>query len=394
MNTRTPHDHSAAPESASQAKAYALPLAGFVPVTQPFMPPLEEFHAYLQEIWDNKWLTNNGPFHQRLEDQLCDYLGVAHLSLFSNATIALIIALQALEITGEVITTPFSFVATTHALQWNGIKPVFADIDPVSMNLDPVKIETAITPQTTALLPVHVYGNPCEVDRIETIAATYGLRVLYDAAHAFGVRIRGRSILEYGDMSVLSFHATKIFNTFEGGAIICRDEETKHRIDNLKNFGFVDETTVIAPGINGKMNEVQAAFGVLQLKYVDHTRERRARIDARYRAAFDGISELKMRPVREDCLTNYAYFPVFVTPEFSIDRDELYTKLRENKIAARRYFYPLISEFPSYRGLPSAGPLNLPVATTISRQVLCLPIFPALQEKEQERVIEVVLSCR
>jgi dTDP-4-amino-4,6-dideoxygalactose transaminase len=371
----------------------APPQSGFVPVTQPFLPPLEEFQTYLQEIWENKWVTNNGPFHRLLEQQLCDYLGVEHLSLFSNGTLALITALQALKITGEVITTPFSFVATTHALHWNGIKPVFADIDPVTMNLDPDKIEAAITPQTTALLPVHVYANPCDVERIENIADTYGLRVIYDAAHAFGVRVRGRSILDYGDMSVLSFHGTKVFNTFEGGAIISRDEKTKRRIDNLKNFGFVDETTVVAPGINGKMNEVQAAFGVLQLKHIDQVLAQRAAIDARYRTVFRNIPGLVMHETPNDCTKNYAYCPVLVTPEFRTSRDALYEKLRANQIAARRYFYPLISEFPTYRGLPSSNALNLPIATAISRQVLCLPIYPAMEESVQDRIIDIILEC-
>ncbi|TDN68010.1 DegT/DnrJ/EryC1/StrS family aminotransferase [Paraburkholderia sp. BL10I2N1] len=369
------------------------PKPTFVPVTQPFLPPLDEFRPYLEEIWDRKWVTNNGVFHQQLEEQLCDYLGVEHLSLFSNGTLALITALQALKITGEVITTPFSFVATTHALHWNGIKPVFADIDPVSLNLDPEKIEAAITPQTTALLPVHVYANPCDVERIESIADTYGLRVIYDAAHAFGVRINDRSVLHYGDMSVLSFHGTKVFNTFEGGAIVCRDAKTKRRIDNLKNFGFVDETTVVAPGINGKMNEVQAAFGLLQLKHMDEVNAQRARIDARYRDALRNLHGIAMHDVPVHCTRNFAYFPILVTPEFPVSRDDLYNELREKHIAARRYFYPLISEFPMYRGLPSAGPHNLPVATAISRQVLCLPIFPALDDADQERVIETILSC-
>jgi dTDP-4-amino-4,6-dideoxygalactose transaminase len=368
------------------------PKSTFVPVTQPFLPPLDEFQPYLEDIWKRKWVTNNGAYHQQLEQELCDYLGVEHLSLFSNGTLALITALQALKITGEVITTPFSFVATSHALHWNGIKPVFADISPVSLNLDPDRIEALITPQTTALLPVHVYANPCDVERIEAIADTYGLRVIYDAAHAFGVRVNDRSVLNYGDMSVLSFHGTKVFNTFEGGAIVCRDAKTKRRIDNLKNFGFVDETTVVAPGINGKMNEVQAAFGLLQLKHMDQVNAQRARIDARYRNAFRNVHGLKMHEIPENCTKNFAYFPILVTPEFPATRDDLYNELRANQIAARRYFYPLISEFPMYRGLPSAGPHNLPVATTVSRQVLCLPIFPALADADQDRVIETVLS--
>ena len=364
----------------------------FIPVTQPYLPPLAEFQPYLEEIWERKWVTNNGAFHQQLEERLCEYLGVEHLSLFSNGTLALITALQALKITGEVITTPFSFVATTHALHWNGIKPVFVDIDPLTLNLSAEKIEAAITPQTTALLPVHVYANPCDVDRIETIADTYGLRVIYDAAHAFGVRVRGRSVLDYGDMSVLSFHGTKVFNTFEGGAIVCRDEKTKRRIDNLKNFGFVDETTVVAPGINGKMNEVQAAFGLLQLKHMGHVGVQRGRIDARYREALSHVRGLMMHEVPEDCTRNFAYFPILVTPEFRISRDELYAALRTHQIAARRYFYPLISEFPTYRGLSSAGAHNLPVGTAISRQVLCLPIYPALEAADQQRIIDIILS--
>jgi dTDP-4-amino-4,6-dideoxygalactose transaminase len=365
----------------------------FVPVTQPYLPPLDEFRPYLEDIWDRKWVTNNGWYHQQLEKELCDYLGVEHLSLFSNGTLALITALQALKITGEVITTPFSFVATSHALHWNGIRPVFVDIDPISLNLDPERIEAAITPQTTALLPVHVYANPCDVERIEAIADTYGLRVIYDAAHAFGVRVNDRSVLNYGDMSVLSFHGTKVFNTFEGGAIVCRDEKTKRRIDNLKNFGFVDETTVVAPGINGKMNEVQAAFGLLQLKHMGEINEKRARIDERYREAFKNVQGIELHHVPTHCTKNYAYFPILVKPDFPISRDDLYDELRTKEVAARRYFYPLISEFPMYRGLPSAGQHNLPVATAASRQVLCLPIFPALAEQDQERIIETVLEC-
>ena len=369
------------------------PKQGLIPVTQPFMPPLAEFEPYLAEIWRRKWVTNNGVFHEELEKSLCGHLGVEHLSLFANGTLALITALQALKITGEVITTPFSFVATTHALHWNGIKPVFADIDPVSMNLDPNRIERAITPQTTAILPVHVYGNPCAVDRIGAIADNYGLRVIYDAAHAFGVRVGERSVLEYGDMSVLSFHGTKVFHTFEGGAVVCRDEKTKRRIDHLKNFGFTDETTVVAPGINGKMNEVQAAFGVLQLKYLDTASAERAAIDARYRTALSDIPGLTLHDIPAGCSRNYAYFPVLVGPEFPVSRDDLYSAMRDQGIAARRYFYPLISEFPTYRGLPSAESDNLPIASEISQQVLCLPIFPGLDIKDQQRIIDVVLSC-
>lgn len=377
----------------TRVSALADPKQGFIPVTQPHLPPLAEFMPYLEEIWRRKWVTNNGVFHQQLEEALCDYLGVEHLSLFSNGTLALITALQALKIAGEVITTPFSFVATTHALHWNGIKPVFVDIDRASMNLDVTKIEAAITPQTTAILPVHVYANPCDVDAIDALADTYGLRVIYDAAHAFGVRVRERSVLDFGDMSVLSFHGTKVFNTFEGGAIVCRDAKTKRRIDNLKNFGFIDETTVVAPGINGKMNEVQAAFGLLQLKHMEQVLAERSRIDARYREALAGVPGIVLHDVAQHCSRNFAYFPIRVTRDFPIDRDALYEKLREHHVAARRYFFPLISEFPTYRGLPSSVPGNLPVATEASRQVLCLPIYPALEPHDQQRIIDVIHSC-
>lgn len=362
-------------------------------VTQPYLPPLEEFLPLLKEIWDSKVVTNGGPFHAQLEQALCEHLCIEHISLFSNGTLALITALQAMKITGEVITTPFSFVATTHALHWNGIRPVFVDIDPVSMNLDPGKIEAAITPQTTAILPVHVYGNPCEVEAIERIADTYGLRVLYDAAHAFDVRKNGRSILEFGDMSVLSFHGTKIFNTFEGGAIVCHDVKTKRHIDNLKNFGFVDEVTVVAPGINGKMNEVQAAFGLLQLRHFDHIKAARAQVAERYRNAFQNVKGLDLQQIPQHSTPNNSYFPVRVTREFPITRDVLYDELRRNNVWARRYFYPLISEFPTYRGLPSAAKANLAVATEVAQQVLCLPIYPALDPREQDHIIDVVLNA-
>jgi len=364
----------------------------FVPVTQPYLPPLEEFTPYLAQIWSNKWVTNEGPFHHQLEEALCEHLGVEHICLFSNGTLALMTALQALGITGEVITTPFSFVATTHALHWNGIKPVFVDIDPVSMNLDPSKIEAAITSETRAILPVHVYGNPCEVEAIQRIADTHGLRVIYDGAHAFGVKRNGQSILRSGDLSILSFHGTKIFHTFEGGAIVCHDLETKRRIDQLKNFGITDEVTVVAAGINAKMNEVQAAFGMLQLKHVDKAFEARARIDRRYREALGGVRGLTLHHIEDINSRNHAYFPVLVTEEFPVSRDQLYQELRNRHIGVRRYFYPLISEFATYNGLPSAAPDNLPVASVISRQVLCLPIFPMLESSEQDRIIDIVLS--
>lgn len=348
-------------------------------VTQPALPPLEEFTEFLKRIWDNKILTNNGPFHQQFEKELAEYLGVKYISVFSNGTLALITALQALRITGEVITTPFSFVATTHSLWWNNIKPVFADIDPITFNLDPEKVEAAITPQTTAIMPVHVYGNPCNLDAFQHIADTYGLRLIYDAAHAFGVTVNGQSILNFGDLSILSFHATKVFNTIEGGAIICQDEKTKKRIDYLKNFGFAGETTVIEPGINAKMNELQAAYGILQLKYVDQYLSERKRVATQYRDLLSGIEGIHFLNEIESVKYNYAYFPILIDSEiYNKTRDEVYNILKDNNIYARRYFYPLISDFPTYKGLPSSRKENLPIATKIANQVLCLPIFPGL----------------
>jgi len=359
-------------------------------VTQPYMPPLEEFIPYLEEIWQSKILTNGGPFHQRLESALCDYLGVKHISLFTNATIALVTALQAMRMTGEVITTPYSFVATAHSLLWNGIKPVFVDVDPDTLNLDPSRIESAITPNTTGIMPVHCYGRPCDVAAIQKIADTYNLKVIYDAAHVFGVRDAGGSVLNHGDLSVLSFHATKVFNTFEGGAIISPDAKTKQRIDHLKNFGFVDEVTVVAPGINGKMSEVNAAFGLLQLQHVDQALERRAEIAWWYREELATVTGIRVLPESDDIVANHAYFPVLVQGVYPLSRDALYFKLREHNIYARRYFYPLISDFPMYRGLPSANPANLPVAAKAAAQVLCLPIYPALSRIDQQRVMDVI----
>ena len=359
-------------------------------VTEPALPPLAEFLPYLEKIWDSKWLTNGGPFHQQLEQELADYLNVKHLALFTNATIALVTALQALRISGEVITTPYSFVATAHSLLWNGIKPVFVDIDPHTFNLDPKKIEAAITPQTTAIFPVHVYGTPCNVEEIQRIADVYGLKVIYDAAHAFGVQHQGGSVLNYGDLSVLSFHATKVFNTFEGGAIICPDAKTKQRIDYLKNFGIADEVTVVAPGINGKMNEVQAAFGLLQLQHVDAFMARRAVIAARYRERLAGIRGVTVPEVDHPELQNNSYFPVFIEADYPLSRDGLYTALQGDGIMTRRYFYPLISEFPMYRGLPSARTDNLPVAHHVANRVLCLPIYPDLPLDDVDRVCAII----
>ena len=361
-------------------------------VTQPYLPPLDEFIPYLQEIWDSKVLTNGGNFHQQLEQKLCEYLGVEHLALLTNGTIALITALQALRITGEVITTPYSFVATAHSLLWNGIKPVFVDIDPETLNLDPSKIEAAITPQTTAIMPVHCYGHPCDVEQIGRIADAYGLRVIYDAAHAFGVKSHGDSLLKHGDLSVLSFHATKVFNTFEGGAIVCPDAKTKLRIDHLKNFGFVDEVTVVAPGINGKMSEVNAAFGLLQLKRINQALQKRKEIDALYRLLLSGVKGILCLQGVNESAANHAYFPVLVKPQYPLSRDALFQKLRDNNIFARRYFYPLITEFPMYRGLPSATHSNLPVAYRVAGEVICLPIYPALSSAEIEKVSSIIVE--
>ena len=362
-----------------------------ITVTQPCLPPLEEFIPYLQQIWDNKWLTNNGPLHQQLEQELADYLGVEYLSLFSNGTLALISALQALNIHGEVITTPFSFVATTHALWWNKITPVFVDIEPVYLNLDPDKIEAAITEKTTAIMPVHVYGNPCRMDEIQRIADKSGLKVIYDAAHAFGVKKDGASILSYGDLSVLSFHATKVYSTIEGGAIVCHTPEMKHHIDNLKNFGFRGETVVEEPGINAKLNEMQAAYGLLQLKYVEGFIEKRKKITNLYRESLRDVKGITFMNDMEGVSHGYAYFPVLIDEEkYGMSRDELYEKLKKNDILGRRYFYPLISDFEPYANLPSAEKENLPIATKIAQQVLCLPIYVELESIDIERIVKII----
>jgi len=361
-------------------------------VTQPLLPPLEEFIPYLQQIWDNKWLTNNGPFHQQLEQALCEYLGVKHICLFTNGTLALVTALQALRITGEVITTPYSFVATAHSLLWNGIKPVFADIDPETLNLDPTKIEAAITSQTTAIMPVHCYGHPCDVDAIQKIADNYNLKVIYDAAHAFGVKDARGSVLNHGDMSVLSFHATKVFNTFEGGAIICQDAKTKSHIDHLKNFGFVDEVTVAAAGINGKMSEINAAFGMLQLKGIDAALQKRAEVAALYQKGLAAVCGIQCLSATTEQVDTHAYFPILVHSDYPLSRDALYEKLRDNGIYARRYFYPLISDFPMYRGMQSAAHANLPVAKKRAEQIICLPIYPELTPEQVAQIVGLIVS--
>jgi dTDP-4-amino-4,6-dideoxygalactose transaminase len=348
-------------------------------ITRPTLPDLDEFIPYLQQIWDTRILTNNGPIHNEFEKALTDYLGVPYISLFTNGTHALIAALQVLHITGEVITTPYSFVATTHSLCWNNIKPVFVDIEPSSCNLDPNKIEAAITPKTTAILPVHVYGNPCNVEKIQEIADTYRLKVIYDAAHAFGVNYKNQSVLNFGDLSILSFHATKVFNTFEGGAIICHDKTTKKHIDYLKDFGFDGETSVITIGINSKMNEIQAALGLLQLKQHHAIIEKRKNIVEKYRNELINIKGISFLQEPPDVISNYAYLPIFVDEKaYGMNREQLYEKLKKNNIHGRRYFYPLISEFPMYKTLDSANPNNLIVAEKTANEVICLPLYPEL----------------
>ena len=364
-----------------------------ITVTSPLLPNLDDFNTVLKDIWKSKWITNNGSFHKQLEKELATYLKVPYISLFTNGTLPLITALQALRITGEVITTPYSFVATTHSLWWNGIKPVFVDINPLTCNIDPEKIEAAITPKTTAIMPVHVYGKPCDTERIQEIADKYGLKVVYDAAHAFGVEVNGKSVLNAGDMSTLSFHATKVYNTIEGGALVCQDEKTKKRIDYLKNFGFAGETTIVAPGINGKMDEVRSAYGLLNLKQVDAAIESRRQIAIRYRKALRNVEGISFMEDIPGVRHNYSYFPIFVNADkYGMTRDELYFKMKEQNVLGRRYFYPLISEFSTYRGLESAKPENLPVANRVADSVICLPMYHGLSDEEVSRILSTIMK--
>lgn len=359
-------------------------------VTQPSLPPLEDFVDSLKVIWESKELTNNGPFHQEFEKQLAIYLGVKYISVFSNGTLALMTALQALNIKGEVITTPYTFVATPNSLIWNNITPVFCDIDPIYGNIDADKIEALITPGTTAIMPVHVYGNPCDVEKIENIAKKHNLKVVYDAAHAFGVKKNEDSILNFGDLSILSFHATKTFNTIEGGAIISHDAETKTRIDNLKNFGIVDEVTVVEPGINAKMNELQCAFGLLQLKEIEANISKRKQITLHYRRLLKEVKGIRFLDDVSDVKHNYSYFPIFIDEYYPISRDDLYEKLKENNIYARRYFYPLVSTFKPYNTYRSSDLGNLHYALKLSDQVLCLPIFSDLKEDKVKFICSII----
>lgn len=362
-----------------------------ITVTSPLLPDLAEFNDLLKKIWDSKWITNNGSFHKQLEAALCEYLKVPYISLFTNGTLPLLTALQALRITGEVITTPYSFVATTHSIWWNGCRPVFVDIDPATGNMDPDRIEAAITPKTTAIMPVHVYGKPCDTKRIQEIADKYGLKVIYDAAHAFGVEVEGESILNAGDMSTLSFHATKVYNTIEGGALVMHDAETKKRIDYLKNFGFAGETEVVGPGINSKMDEIRAAYGLLNLKQVDAAIEARHQVAIKYRNALRDVEGITFFDDMPGVKHNYSYFPIFVDAEkFGMTRDELYFKMREYGVLGRRYFYPLISTFSTYRGLPSASPANLPNAHKMADSVICLPMHNSLSDSDFSKVIQCI----
>lgn len=368
-------------------------MKNIITVTSPLLPDLGEFQEMLKDIWESKWITNNGSYHQKLEKALAEYLKVPYVSLFTNGTLPLITALQALRITGEVITTPYSFVATTHSLWWNGIKPVFVDIDPKTGNMDPNKIEAAITPRTTAIMPVHVYGKPCNVAAIQSIADNYGLKVIYDAAHAFGVEVNGESILNAGDMSTLSFHATKVYNTIEGGAMIMHDEKTKKRIDYLKNFGFANETTVVGPGINSKMDEIRSAYGLLNLQQVDEAIEARHHVAIKYREALKDVEGITYFDDMPGVKHNYSYFPIFVDAEkYGMTRDELYFKMREQNVWGRRYFYPLISTFSTYRGLESAAPSNLPNAHRMAETVICLPMHHGLSDDDIQRVINCIVK--
>jgi dTDP-4-amino-4,6-dideoxygalactose transaminase len=364
-------------------------------ITQPTMPDLKEFIPYLEEIWDSKWITNGGKFHIQFEKELADFLGVEYISLFANGTLALMTAMQTLRLTGEVITTPYTFVATANALIWNGLKPVFVDVDPLTGNLDPRKVEDAITKDTTAILPVHVYGNNCEVEKIQDIADTYGLKVIYDAAHAFGVNYKDQSLLNFGDLSILSFHATKVYNTIEGGAIICHDEKTKTRIDYLKNFGFAGESKIIAPGINAKMNELQAAYGILQLKTINDNINKRQIIASIYNRELKGIKGIKILKPNRVKGHIYPYFPILIDEvEFEKSRDDIYNYLISNNIFGRRYFFPLVSTFSMYKGLDSSRVENLPNAHKIASQVLCLPIYPDLAEVDVNRICQLLKDFR
>lgn len=364
-----------------------------ITVTSPLLPNLDEFNAMLKEIWASKWITNNGQFHKQLEKALCEYLKVPYISLFTNGTLPLLTALQALRITGEVITTPYSFVATTHSIWWNGCRPVFVDIEEETCGIDPEKIEAAITQKTTAIMPVSCYGKPCKMNEIQAIADKYGLKVIHDAAHAFGVEVNGESWVSKGDLISLSFHATKVYNTLEGGAMVMHDEATKKRVDFLKNFGFAGETEVVAPGINSKMDEVRAAYGLLNLKQVDEAIEKRHQVAVKYRNTLRNVPGIRFFGDMPGVRHNYSYFPIFINAEeFGQTRDELYFKMKADGVLGRRYFYPLISTFSTYRSMPSAGAENLPVATKVANEVICLPMHHQLSDEDINRVLSFIVK--
>jgi dTDP-4-amino-4,6-dideoxygalactose transaminase len=367
-------------------------LPELVTVTRPTMPPLAEYAKLLEGVWERRWLTNDGELHRELEAKLAAHLEVEHLSLFCNGAIALLVALQALRINGgEVITTPFTFPATAHVLHWNRVRPVFCDVEDRTFNLDPARVEKLIGPDTRAILGVHVYGNPCDVDAIQAIADRHGLQVVYDAAHAFGVQLRGRSLLLHGDMSMLSFHATKVFSTIEGGALVSRSDVERRRVNMLKNFGIADEETIIGPGLNGKMNEVQAAFGLLQLRTIDAEIARRRELALSYRRHLAGLPGVRFLDDLPEVRHNHGYFPVLVdAQEYGLDRDEVYALLKRFNVSTRKYFHPLVSHAPCYAALPSAHPAALPVAERVARQVLCLPIYGTLDPSVPGLVAEIL----
>ena len=362
-------------------------------VTRPYLPPLAEFLPMLERIWQTRVLTNGGPFHVQLEARLADLFDSEHVSLVANGMLALSAAIEASNLDGEVITTPYSFVATTHAVKMGRLTPVFVDIRRHDLNIDPDRIEAAITPRTRAIVAVHVYGNPCAVEAIEDIATRHGLTVIYDAAHAFGVGYKGRSLLSWGDFATLSFHATKAFNTFEGGAIVSRTCAGKAAVDSLRNFGIADEVTVPAVGTNAKMSEFNAALGLLQLDHFEQVRRARARVDAQYREQLAQVHGMECLAIPNAAEPNFSYFPVLVRPDFPMSRDMLYARLKEQGIFSRRYFYPLLSDLPMYREAPSAARENLPVATEAAEQILCLPIYPDLAEADQDRIVAAIRAA-
>ena len=368
-----------------------------ITVTSPLLPDLDDFIPLLKDIWKRKWITNNGHYHQLLEEKLAEFLGVPYISLFTNGTIPLLVAIQVLKLgkdgRNEIITTPYSFVATSNSLVWNNLKPVFVDIDSETGNLDPEKIESAITDKTCAILPVHVYGNPCDTVAIRKIANKYDLKVIYDAAHAFNVKKDGKSILTEGDLSTLSFHATKTYNTVEGGAIVCKDKNTKDYIDSLKNFGYTSEIYITETGINGKLDEIRSAYGLLNLKNIDKAIAHRKYVAEYYRNALKNIPGISFFKEQSNVIYNYSYFPIFVdSSKYWLSRDGLFSKLRDNGILSRRYFYPLITNFAPYENIPSAVKENLPIANRMADTVLCLPIHHLISDNDLKRIVNLILN--